>query len=101
MAPVGPSNGDLNLQELLGEDYQVVNLGLGCGQAAEFGEVAAEIFECDHDRVLLVSDLRPGLLHADPDVPDCPIRKMLRCGTEHLYCIADCRGGFANDKELP
>jgi hypothetical protein len=57
----------LKLQELLGEEYQVINFGLRCGQTAEFGEVAAEIFERDHDRVLLVSDLRPGALHPDPD----------------------------------
>jgi hypothetical protein len=55
------------LQELLGEEYQVVNFALRCGLTAEFGEICAEIFQRDHQRILFVSDMRPGTLHPDPE----------------------------------
>jgi hypothetical protein len=55
------------LQELLGDEYQVVNLAMRSGLTAEFGEIAAEIFERDGHRVLFVSDLRPGDVHPDPN----------------------------------
>jgi hypothetical protein len=56
-----------HLQELLGDDYQVVNFALRCGQTGEFGEIAAEILQRDHPKLIFVSDTHPGSLPIWPD----------------------------------
>jgi hypothetical protein len=45
------------LQEHLGDDYRVLNLGLKAALPAEFGGVAAEILSQEHERVIFVTNL--------------------------------------------
>ena len=56
------------LQELLGDDFQVLNLALA-GASFEFGSVAAEVLLRDHPRLILVTNSWPGPLDrlGDPD----------------------------------
>jgi hypothetical protein len=57
------------LQELLGEDYKVINLAM-CGAACpEFGGTAAEVLSRDFPRLIFISNLwaDPGMGAADPD----------------------------------
>jgi hypothetical protein len=50
----------LRLQELLGERYRVVNLGMRGALPFEFGAVAAEMVLPEHDRLLFVTDTFPA-----------------------------------------
>src|SRR5262249_2142638 len=54
------------LQELLGEQYQVINLAMRKGTTAEFGGVAAEFRARDFKKIILISDVLPGQMHPDP-----------------------------------
>jgi lysophospholipase L1-like esterase len=45
------------LQEHLGDDYRVLNLGMKGASPAEFGGVAAEILSREHQRVVFVTSL--------------------------------------------
>jgi hypothetical protein len=48
------------LQELLGDDYRVLNLATCGAQAHEFGAVAAEVLLRDHPRLILVTNTFAG-----------------------------------------
>lgn len=51
-----------HLQQLLGSDYCVLNLGLRCAAMNEFGAVVAEVVRDEFPRLLFVTDLSPGKL---------------------------------------
>ncbi len=57
----------LRLQALLGDEYQVINLGFMGAMTAEFGATAAEMLTRDYPRLILISDLPPGWLAPEPD----------------------------------
>jgi hypothetical protein len=70
------------LQALLGDQYQVINLGFRGAWTAEFGATAAEMLAKDYPKLILVSDLHPGLFQTDPD------------GVQYKYFFwdANCKG---------
>jgi hypothetical protein len=55
------------LQALLGDRYQVLNLGLYGAQTHEFGATAAETLSRDYRKLILLTDLSSGCLHPAPD----------------------------------
>ncbi|MEZ0274011.1 MAG: hypothetical protein ACAH88_03840 [Roseimicrobium sp.] len=54
------------LAELLGPDYRVVNLACRGARTGEFGAIAAEMV-LDRRRVILLTDISPGVCEDDPD----------------------------------
>jgi hypothetical protein len=59
-----------HLQTLLGSDFQVLNLALPACQPFEFGATAAEVLSRDFPRLLLITNISPGLnstLLPEPD----------------------------------
>jgi hypothetical protein len=64
-----PDNWTRHLQAALGERFCVLNLAQPGAHPAEFGEIAAEMLERDHHRLLFITDCgspAPGL-ESDPD----------------------------------
>src|SRR6516164_5275232 len=55
------------LQELLGQQYQVINLGTPGALPGEFGGVAAEILARDYPRLIFFTDQQPAAPAGDPD----------------------------------
>ena len=63
----GPEVWTRKLQALLGDGYQVLNLGFRCAYTAEFGAVAAEVLSRDFPRLIFIADLHPGVFFPEPD----------------------------------
>jgi hypothetical protein len=55
------------LQELLGDRYQVINFALPGARPAEFGELCAEILECDHPRLVFITDCGSSGIDGNPE----------------------------------
>jgi lysophospholipase L1-like esterase len=55
------------LQRLLGDQYQVLNLGFRGAYPAEFGATAAEILAKDYPKLIFISDVHRGAMQPDPD----------------------------------
>jgi hypothetical protein len=59
------------LQQLLGDDYQVINFGMCGAKTQEFGATAAEFLSRNYPRLILITNLWAGLNQVgDPD--GCP-----------------------------
>jgi hypothetical protein len=56
-----------NLQALLGDRYQVINLGLGGMRPGEFGATAAEMLFREHPKLIFITNNSPGNFITDPD----------------------------------
>jgi hypothetical protein len=55
------------LQTLLGDRYQVINLGLCGTRPGEFGAIAAEMLCREYKKLILITNLSPGNFDTDPD----------------------------------
>jgi hypothetical protein len=55
------------LQNLLSDQYCVLNLGFRCAGAAEIGGAAAEILAKDYPRLIFITAVHPGIIEPDPD----------------------------------
>jgi hypothetical protein len=55
------------LQEILGDRYQVLNFAFVGAKTSEFGAAAAEMLSRDYPKLILVTDLAPGLMYPSPD----------------------------------
>jgi hypothetical protein len=80
------------LQELLGDDFQVLNLARYGGGTFEFGSTAAEALLRDHPRLIFVTNTWPGptTTFGDPDG-----RPLMR----YFYWQAQVRGLLADNPE--
>jgi hypothetical protein len=55
------------LQELLGDDYRVINLALAGTQPAEFGGVMAEVLSADYHKLIFITDTGSSAELGGPD----------------------------------
>jgi hypothetical protein len=55
------------LQDLLGDEYEVINFGFRCARTAEIGATAAEALSRKYSKVILVADCYPGFIDPHPD----------------------------------
>src|SRR5262249_8702245 len=55
------------LQALLGERYQVINLGARGAEPSEFGATAAEMLSGEYPRLIFISDLGSSTAPGNPD----------------------------------
>jgi hypothetical protein len=62
-----PQMWNRKLQALLGDRYQVLNLGFRGAYPAEFGATAAEVLAQDFPRLIFISDVHRGAMQPDPD----------------------------------
>src|ERR1019366_3885010 len=65
----GPDLWTNRLQELLGDQYKIINFGMRGTACGEFGAVAAEILSSDYKRLIFISHTWPGT-SASPAIPD-------------------------------
>ena len=80
------------LQELLGDDFQVLNLALPSEMAFEFGMTAAEVLLRDHPRVIFVTNTLPGPLAHLGEPDGHPVFR-------YFYWQAQARGLLADSPE--